>query len=208
MQTTRLSNLAPGWGEISLPEQKEYKFLFQLDTGEVFNFDPPLLISNKCVALMILTPVLTLARSIYWFAKAIFLSLAAAFNYLDGQDLKPEDKKTLVDSFKDSGRAWSYGLRMTAIAASGIFSPLDARLYYGRLEKELNRHIDGPHRDKLYLAICFQPLIIRKTDFSNSDQVKKKLIECIKKWEKINELFFTYSFLELFKEFNRPMRVA
>lgn len=160
-QKLNINSLSSSWGEICISsEKKKYKFPYHIPSGEIFNFDPPHLIRTKCLALVILTPIVSLIRSIYWLAKAAFLLLAAGFNYLDGQDLTNQSRKNIALNLADSVLAWTYGIQMTAYAAMGVILPNSGRIHYGYLERRLNRHVDGPHRDKFYLAICFQRLCV------------------------------------------------
>lgn len=188
------------WGEISISyNNQKYIYPYYIPTGEVFNDDPSMLIRYKCAALVVFTPVITLIRTIYWAAKAMFLTLAAAFYHLNG-NLTEQDKARVVETFKDCGRAWYYGAQMTLYAALGIILPYYSRLNYGHLEASLNRHEDGPHRDKFYLAICFQRLIVYDGD--NLADVEQKLTNILGRIQALKTAFWSFSFQKIMKELN------
>lgn len=203
VQIVNTDSFSPVWGEIIIPKTSDcdiaffnpgYRFLFHQESGEVFNFDPPKLIRAKCIALIALTPTFAIMRSITWLVKSIFLSLAGIFNYLDDKEFDEKTRRGISEAFMDSIRAIPYGVKMTGQAALGIFSPLKARRRYGQLERELNRHVDGPHKDKFYLAFCFQPLAHLKKEHGNQEEVEKKLIRSIHFFERIITMISTYSF--------------
>lgn len=187
------------WGTFVLSLKGEkYHFPCYLPTREVFNFDPDLLIRLKCAALVVLTPLVSLLRSIYWFAKSIFLAFAEIFHYLDGQDL---DWSSAKESAEDSVRAITYGSTMCINALEGIVFPYDGRMKYGHTERELNRHTDGPHRDKLYLAFCFQRIAMMPEKYLEQiDQVEAQLKRYMNRVFELSDAIYTCSFGKIIKE--------
>ncbi|MGA8164690.1 MAG: hypothetical protein WB791_06655 [Waddliaceae bacterium] len=174
-----------GWEIITLSSHSEekYRFPYSKHYGEVYNFDPDLLIRCKCVALTLLTPPVSAARTVCRIAKAAFLLLTAAYHYLDDQKIPALEKQAIRIAALDSGRALYYGVQMTGCAIWGIFSPYDARHEYAKLERTLNRHQDGPHRDKYYLAICFQPLaVVPNFDKEEQKRIAAKLDNTIHRY--------------------------
>lgn len=172
------------WGYVFLEyQEKEYQFPYYIATGEVFNDDLKSLIRFKCCVLTGVTPFVSIMRSIYWLAKAIFLALSEVYHYLDGQDPSEEAQAAMVNYAYDSVRALGYGALMTGSALMGIVNPYQGRLYYRWLERKLNHHTDGPHRDRFYFAICCQRLSILSKEENNLAQVEKKL-ESHVKWMK------------------------
>lgn len=176
MNTLRLERHEnANWGAVVVPyKSKTYKFPCHIPTREIYNFDPDPLIRFKCTALTVATPVLSVMRSVYWLAKAAFMVIAEAFRYLDEQTTSEEAWDAIAKTAYDSVRALGYSTMMTGYAFCGIFAPYWGRQHYGHLEKALNRHTDGTHRDKFYLAKCFQPLYILPKNL-NCDPAKDKL---------------------------------
>jgi hypothetical protein len=187
------------WGTIVLfYKEKRHKFPYHIATREIFNDDPKALIRGKCMALIAITPLITIVRSIYWFAKSIFVALSVAFHYLDGQSLSEESLDAFHEAASDSVRALSYGILLMGCAFAGMFVPNWGRQHYGQLERELNRHSDGPHRDKIYLAICFQRLALMPDDFyQNGDQVEKKLSHYLSRIDAIRTAIWECSYQQL-----------
>jgi hypothetical protein len=144
----------PEWGEeILVHKNKEYSFPYHIPSHEVFNNDPKMLIRAKCAGLVIATPVITVVRSAYSLALAIFKVLAETYHYLDSGSFS---SSAIYEPAFESIRALGYGVLLTRWAVQGMMTPYNARRHYSQLERELNRHADGPHRDKFYLAFCFQ----------------------------------------------------
>lgn len=155
------------WGYVVVPfNKKEWVLPYCLSTREVFNLDPVALIRFKCVLLTAATPLVTLVRIIYEVAKAAFLALAAIYYYLDNQPSSRSIVACLITGLTESGRTSWYGIRLTGYSFMGIFDPYRGRQRYGKLERELNRHSDGPHSDKFYLAFCFQRIAHVPEDYS------------------------------------------
>ncbi len=187
------------WGEVPFfYNEKRYDFPNHRATGEIYNLDPKLLIRFKCIALTIGTPLISIVRSIASLAQAFFMCLRELYHYLDNQ---PIECHAIAETAYDSLRALKYGSLMTMCAFFGIFSPYSQRQQYGKYEREYNNHLDGsPHRDRFYLAICFQPLGKMEKDTT----VQLKTIERLNKY-----IFYIYdikekckncAFRELFRE--------
>lgn len=188
------------WGEVEVLFQEEkVQFPYHIPTGEVFNHDPELLIRFKCIVLTGLTLLVTVMRSIYWLAQSIFLIITETFRFLDNQDPISENREAIISLAVDSLRAWKYGALMIGCALKGIFFPYAARQAYGQLERELNKHADGPHRDKFYLAFCFQRLTILKKDGKN-DEVISQLTKYLARVKRIQEALWSCSLQKLMVE--------
>ncbi len=197
------------WGAV-IVEYKENKhhFPYHAPTREIFNLDPAPVIRCKCLALILMTPLITIARSVYWLSLSIFMALSEVYHYLDGQDISNEAQQAIIDTAKDSVRAIWYGALLTGCALLGTLAPYWGRQHYGWLERDLNRHGDGPHRDKFYLAFCFQRLcILPEENPENSDLLKNKLTKYLTHIDAIREALFSGSFRKLATEF-RLMRAA
>lgn len=201
--------LNSSWGEFVLPHnEKEYKFPCHIPSREIFNLDPDSVIRGKCLALILLTPVVSVARSVYWLAQSIFMALAGVYRYLDGQGASQEDQDAIYETAQDSVRALGYGVLLTGCAFIGVGAPYWGRLHYGWLERSLNRHVDGPHRDKYYLAYCFQRLSMLPEDYpENCDQVTEKLTKYLDLIHSIRAAIFSGSFDQLEREL-RLLRAA
>lgn len=178
-------------------QEKEYHFPCYTPTGEIFNHDPAMLIRMKCLALTGLTPLVSVARSVYWFANAIFMALKEVFSYLDGQDQTEETRIAMGEYAYESLRALGYGALMTGWALVGVVDPDQARLQYGWLERELNHHSDGPHRDKFYAAFCFQRICILSGDEEESGKAAEKLIRYLARIDEIRTLLWSCSIQQL-----------
>lgn len=194
--------LNSSWGEAAiLYEENEISFPLHISSGEIYNNDPPSLIRLKNLGLVFITPLITLIRSVYWLAKSIFLALSEVYRYLDDEESSEEACNAMKEAAYDSVRSWMYGGLMTGCAFAGIFAPYWGRRCYGQLERDLNRHTDGPHRDKLYTAICFQPLcILRSDDPLNDEDAAHKLNKYLARVDTILESFRTYSWTSLLRE--------
>lgn len=190
------------WGEVVLTyKDKECRFPFHIPSGEVFNHDPKPLVRFKCAALVVLTPKITLTRCIHQLCIAIFRAISYAYRYLDGQVLTQNDGVDIYSALSDSTRAIKYGWKLTKCAWSGIFNPYLGRLQYGLLERELNRHKDGPHRDKFYLAICFQRLwYFDEKDAETNTKVENKLVKYLVLIENIRKALLSCAFHQVLKE--------
>jgi hypothetical protein len=127
------------------------------------------------------------------------MSLAEGFHYLDGRDINKENMTFIKDTITDVPRALSYGSLLTIYAIAGVFFPFWARHHYGQMERELNRHADGPHRNKFYLAICFQP-VVKQDEFNLSQKVMNKLNDHIQRIEKIQKAFWPFDYRQLMME--------
>jgi hypothetical protein len=186
------------WGNIFLEyHEKEYRFPYHIPSGEVFNYDPTLLIRFKCVGLVAMTPLVSLIRSVYWFAVSIFMVLSEVYRYLDGQSPSEEAQEAIYANAYDSLRALGYGTLMTGSALMGIFAPYQGRLHYGLFERELNHHSDGPHRDKFYMAICFQRLTNLSSEDEDEDQVEDKLTRYLDRIDSIRTAVWACSLQQL-----------
>lgn len=189
------------WSNFSVEyKDKEYQFPCYIPTGEIFNHDPSMLIRVKCLALIGLTPLVSVARSIYWFTNAIFMILTEMFCYLDGQDQTGDIRKAMVEYACDSVRAFSYGALMTGCALIGVLAPYQGRLYYGWLERELNHHSDGPHHDKFYLAFCFQRRCVLLDDEEETDKATEKLTKYLARIDAIRAALWSCSIDQLMGE--------
>ncbi len=177
---------SPQWSNFVIKyDECEYDFLHHVPSGEIYNFDPTHLTRLKCVAITGATPVVSIARSIYWFASSIFMIVAEVYEYLDkGNDSHP-NFKPIYEKLCDSARALSYGFLMTITALKGIFYPLQARQQYGEYERTLNRHPDGPHRDKFYLAFCFQRLYVLSKEESDLPKAEDRLNKYLNSIDKL-----------------------
>jgi hypothetical protein len=201
MASVGLDNTHSLWSNISVEYQKkEYQFPCYTPTGEVFNHDPSMLIRIKCLALTCLTPLVSVARSIYWFANAIFMVLKEIFYYLDGQDQTDDTRIAMGDYAYESLRVLGYGTLMTGSALMGVVAPYQSRLHYGWLERELNYHSDGPHRDKFYLAICFQRLYVLSEDEEETGETAEKLTKYLARVDAIRAAFWSCSLDQLMVE--------
>lgn len=170
--------------------QEDFHFPYNHSTREVFNLDHEWVIRLKCVAITLVTPIVSIVRSIYALATSIFILLSATYYYLEG-DTTLTFKASPSEKASDSLRSLTYGAAMTGCAAIGILAPFWARLHYGHLERELNRHGDAPHHDKFYLAFCFQRIcVIASDDPNHSDQVEHKLKRYFAHLEEIITLIF------------------
>lgn len=187
MTDIRLENQGNSdWGNVFLQHgEKEHRFPYHIPTGEIFNHDPDSLIRFKCAVLTVMTPLVSVMRSVYWLALSIFLVLTEFYRYLDGQSLSPDDQEAIYETAYDSLRALGYGALMTGTALTGIIAPHQARWRYGGYERALNRHEDGPHRDKFYVAICFQRLYTMAEDVQDMDEVDEKLTKYLDKIDAI-----------------------
>lgn len=177
MTSIRLEN--PGnteWGKISLQYHgNEYQFPYHISSEQIFNYDPDPLIRVKCIALIGVTPLISIVRSVYWLSLSFFTALSEMYRYLDGQSPSQHAQSMIGERAWDSIRALSYGALMMKSALIGVFAPYQGRLQYGEYERELNRHLDGPHRNKFYLAICFQRLYVIPED--DTDEMESKLTQ-------------------------------
>lgn len=190
------------WGEAVIRfHEAEASFPFHISTGEIFNNDPEALIRMKHLGLALITPLMTVIRSIYWLAASIFFALSEVYRYLDDGEISSNGCTKMTEAADDSLRAWKYGSLMTGCALAGLFAPFWARRRYALFERTLNRHSDGPHRDKFYTAICFQPLCkLRATDQLNDEDAAKKLNKYLDGVDRIQEAFWSFSWIELVKE--------
>lgn len=189
------------WGSFSVQyNEKEYQFPYYIPSGEIFNHDPPSLISFKCVVLTVLTPLISIIRSVYWLGVSIFLILAETYRYLDGQGSSEDVQIAIYESSFESVRGLGYGTLMMGCAFVGIFAPYQGRLHYGWLERELNHHSDGPHRNKIYAAICFQRLFVLAEDGENSDQAAEKITKYLTRIDTIFRAFWSCSYQQLMVE--------
>lgn len=190
------------WGEAVICfNEAEASFPFYIPTGEIFNNDPESLVRMKHLGLVLITPLMTVIRSIYWLAASIFLALSEVYRYLDDGEISPDACIKMKEAAEDSLRAWKYGSLMTGCALAGLFAPFWARRRYALFERTLNRHSDGPHRDKFYTAICFQPLcMLRTTDQLNDEDAAKKLNKYLDRVVRIQEVFWSFSWTELVRE--------
>jgi len=199
----------PQWNQIEIPyEGSTFVFPYHIPTGEVYNFDPPSLVRFKCVIVTGATPVISIARSVYWLAKSILLSISEAFRYLDGQNVSQEDRNAIIVAASDSLRSIKYGFLLTCSSFKGIFDPLNGRQEYGRLERELNRHTDGPHRDKFYLAFCFQRCCTKPKEDSKTIEMIQKLTKYIATVFEIRTAICTCDYKKLMKEFKLITKTA
>lgn len=196
------------WGEIGIKyEGEEISFPFHIPSGEIFNNDPESLVRLKHFGLVLITPLITVIRSVYWLTKAIFLALSEIYHYLDEDDPSDESHIAITEAAHDSVRSWKYGGLMTGYAFAGIFAPHWARRHYGQLERTLNRHSDGPHRDKFYAAICFQPLCtLLNDDQLNDEDAAKKLNKYLTRVDAIQEAFWSCSWTALIRELSHTTR--
>ena len=87
----------------------KYHFPYHVPSREIFNLDPEPVIRCKCLALVLMTPLITIVRSVYWLALAVFMGLSAAYHYLDGQDISNEAQQAIIETAKDSARAIGMG---------------------------------------------------------------------------------------------------
>jgi hypothetical protein len=184
------------WGQVSMQyNERKVRFPFHIDTREVYNGNPANLIRLKCAALTVGTPFITLVRSVYWLGKAVIDSLVKFYCYLDGQPTTLSIAATAWEGI----RVLEYGAKLTKTAFLGICHPIEARMAYGRLERELNRQI-APHRDKFYLAICCQPLAILPEDTSphNLVAVENKLTRYVAKIDALRSTIWTMDIAEFY----------
>lgn len=189
------------WGEVVVScNDKECHFPYNLATGEVFNDDMSYLIRAKCTALVFVTPMMTVIRTVYWIAKAVFMTFKEGYRYLECEDSPENAFKKISEVASDSVRAIGYGLLMTGCAAGGIVAPFAFREHYGHFERTLNRHSDGPHKDKFYLAICFQSLIVINSESSNLEAVANKLVRYESRTQAIRDAFWSFSYQKLMEE--------
>lgn len=189
------------WANFSVEyKEQEYQFPYYVPTGEIFNHDPSKLIRMKCLALTCLTPLVSVVRSIYWFTHAIFMVLTEVFRYLDGQDQTEDTRIAMSEYVYDSARALGYGTLMTGCALMGVFAPYQGRLHYGWLERELNHHSDGPHRDKFYLAICFQRICVLSEDEEETNETTEKMTKYLARIDAIRQAFWSCSIPQLMVE--------
>ena len=191
--------LNSSWGTAALSfNQVEIDFPFYIPTGEVFNHDPARLIRLKHLALTVLTPLMTVIRSVYWLALSIFSTFAAAYHYLDDDNVSSESLLKIKETAYDAVRAWKYGILMTGCALAGIAAPFWGRLHYGYFERTLNRHPDGPRRDKFYTALCFQRLsILSKENPLHDEKAAQKIEKYLNRVDEISEQFWSFSWLKL-----------
>ncbi len=176
-------NLESSWGNVTFTyENKEKIFPCYFPTGEIFNQDSKDFIRFKCVLLVGATPVMTVARTCYWFAKSIFLLLAESFYFLDGSNVN-RPKNQLSEAVQDIFRSVGYGVLLTGGALIGIAAPYTGRRYYGLFERTLNRHEDGPHRNKLYIAFCLQRVALIEDENKAYEKLNKHLEFMNKVWE-------------------------
>lgn len=201
MTITRLESCQNSeWGKVViLYREKECKFPVYFPTHEIFNDDPSLLVSYKCTALVFATPFISILRSVYLVATSIFKLISNIYNFLDGQSLSKDTWLGIKGNVSESIRALWYGVLLTRCALIGILSPYWGRQRYGYLERELNRHLDGPHHNKFYLAICFQRLAIL-SDNPHDTQIAEKLSKYLTRLDTIRNAFWTCSFQQLMKE--------
>ncbi len=189
------------WGSLFLQySEKEYEFPYHIPSGEVFNHDPAFLIRFKCFALVCLTPLISAIRSVYCLALSVFLIISEVYRYLDGQSLSQEAQIAVYENAFDSARALGYGALMTGCGFMGIFTPYEARRDYSAFERNLNRHGDGPHRDKFYLAICFQRLSVIPEDDLDVNQVENKLTNYLARIDAIRAALCACSIHQLLVE--------
>lgn len=192
MSSVRLENHSADWGTVFIQhDDEEVAFPYHIPTREIFNHDPELLVRIKCIGLTCLTPLASLIRSVYWLSQSIFLILTEVYHYLDGQAISDDAQGIIEESAYDTVRALGYGALMTGSAFMGIFDPNQGRYYYGRLERELNRHWDGPHRDKFYLAICFQRIFVIPEDDEELTEVEDRLTKYLDRIDEIRAAFWS-----------------
>lgn len=165
------------WGTVEVHyNQGIYCFPYFKKSGEVFNNDSKLCVRFKCLVLTALTPLVSLARSIHALSKCVFILLSEVYYYLEGNRFSPWNK--MNDAFHDSVRALYFGTQMTGYAVAGLFDPYWARQHYGAEERKLNKHFDRAHRDKFYLARCFQFLsVLPKNSTECPKEIANKLIK-------------------------------
>jgi hypothetical protein len=207
MNCTRLESTPNSvWGHVVVSNHpSEFRFPYSLATGEVFNDDKHYLIRAKCAALVFITPLMTVIRTVYWFAKSIFMTLAKAYHYLDCESA-PYSFKQILEVASDSIRAIGYGILMTGCALGGMIAPFTFRQHYGHLESALNRHKEGPHKDKFYLAICFQRLHTITPKAENLEDVAIKLTRYRSRVVAVQEAFWSCSYSRLIQEMGRFQR--
>jgi hypothetical protein len=176
------------WGHVSIIHKGEKeKFSFNIETNEIFNTDPVNVIRFKCAALTIATPLISVARVVYYLAKSIFVALQNFYYYLDGKNPVDQDTPSFFNTLLEIPRVLQLGAELTITAIQGILDPLEKRRMYGILERALNRHTDAPHRDGFYLAICCQPLAKLPAEGSDEElhKVEAKLIRYLNRIEEI-----------------------
>lgn len=209
MTGIRLENQGTSdWGNVILQyDGREYEFPCHIPTGEIFNHDPASLIRLKCAALVVLTPLISVIRSVCWLAMSIFMVLREVFHYLDAQSITPAAQEAIYETSIDSLRALGYGTLMLGTVITGIVAPNQARSHYGRYERALNRHWDGPHRDKFYLALCFQRLYVKSAD-KQMDEVDKRLTKYLAKIDAIRAALWSCDLANLMVQLRlRPSKV-
>lgn len=168
-------------------------------TGEIYNFDPGLVIRAKCCVLTLITPLMSGIRAVYWIGLSFSMLIKKCFHALDGKDFG-SGHFPIKNTMKDVPRAIYYGIILTFYAACGVLFPYWGREHYGRNERLLNRHPDGPHRDKFYLAICFQPLaVINEVEIGSEERARNKLLRYIELVNNIRAALLSLDFVSLQK---------
>lgn len=148
-----------GWQDY---KYKDIIFSIEQKTGEIYERAPSLVLRTKALALIAATPIVSIARAIYYFAKAIFLVGQGKFN-------------TSRESFEDIARSLFYGVAMVGAATYMFFDPKAGRQCYGKLERQLNREEISNRfsNTKIYLAPCMQA--VTTTVLLENDTGKRQL---------------------------------
>jgi hypothetical protein len=193
-----LPNVDSFWGEISVTFKNEVsQFPYDTRSGKIFNVDPINLIRLKSIALTFSTPFVSLIRCVYTLATYFFSIVSQIYSYLDQQHAYQNTTLSISDMVYDgcseSLRILRFGMLMTKWAFLGILDPYEGRLNYGLLEQELNRHTDGPHRNKFYHAICFQPKAILPKECKDEDlqKIESKLIRYLTLVDNLRSALFS-----------------
>ena len=124
-------------------------FIKDTHTHEIYNSDSPNEIRKKCVGLIPVTALFTMAHTIYNAAKVI-MSCGTSFELL---------KNSVYYTSKALGAA-----------CYGIVYPYEGRKLFAMCERQINGHLQEADFDNgFYLARCFVPINHRLGDKSDDD---------------------------------------
>lgn len=188
------------WGIARLEYDGQHEFPILSETGEIFRNDPLPLVRFKCAAIVVLTPLATLMRSVCWATEEIFRAISQTYRQIDGEDLSQEKPASLKNALIEVGRTWYYFPFLMGYALQGLVNPAEGRLNYGITERLLLKHETPKIRERHYVAVCFQPMGNQKDPKKAEKKIVKylKVIEMIKK---IHSALFRCNLKQIYHEY-------
>lgn len=154
---------------------KTYRFPWDSENNHIYNDDPKSIIRAKCLLLVPKTLVDATCRTVYH-------TVLTALNVLTLPLARVKSKRNFLHQIikikraaQDIFRSPLFGVAGSCLALYGLFKPLDARKYYGRLERRLNRqNARVIFAKKYYSARCFVPLNFGSNDEEVTIRMLKK----------------------------------